>query len=384
MFHQMYPNAFVSMPGQPAQQSSTQQQQDMEEIDLVPGTQYDVLKHLDQTPAKISILELIKRSQTHQDALRAFLQRVMVSEDMNPDNLPSVLSIVNRGSTITFSDGELAASEARKMPLCVTLTINKPTPTTIAAYDNSRLACHGIVTLQAELGPLVMSNEFYVLNIDHTYKAILGCSWIESLEPPTSFLPPSTQPIFLPSPKTSAPRHISLPTQCPQLPTFPPPTSNVETMSRSGSRRVVFSPDVNETPTVLLRSCTADRLATTGYQTRVVAAPSAAASTGSSFTHSLCRGAGHLPMRLFRYVGANVVRALCFISGCRSRSPSSSKVSPRTFSKRFAPPQEPHHTEAIEDCIKFINSSSRRSCWNAQPLTADEHLAHAKALPTSP
>ncbi|MQM06365.1 hypothetical protein Taro_039186 [Colocasia esculenta] len=214
MFHRMYPNASVSMPGQPAQQTSNQQQQDMEEIDPVLGTQYDILKHLDQTPAKISILELIKRSQTHQDALRAFLQRVMVSEDMNPDNLPSVLSIVNKGPTITFSDGELAAPEARKMPLCVTLTINKvaidvalvdtrasinvcplstlracniserqlqPTPTTIAAYDNSRRACHGIITLQAELGPLVMSVEFYVLNIDHTYKAILGSPWIESL-----------------------------------------------------------------------------------------------------------------------------------------------------------------------------------------------------------
>ena len=55
----------------------------MEELDPVPGTQYDILKHLDLTFAKISILELIKRSQTHQDALRAFLQRVMVSEDMN-------------------------------------------------------------------------------------------------------------------------------------------------------------------------------------------------------------------------------------------------------------------------------------------------------------
>ncbi|MQM20652.1 hypothetical protein Taro_053676 [Colocasia esculenta] len=122
MFHRMYPNASMPMPGQ---QTNNQQQQDTEEIDPAPETQYDILKHLDQTPAKISILELIKRSQTHQDALRTFLQRVMVSEDMNPDNLPSVLSIVNRGPTITFSDGDLAAPEARKMPLCVTLTINK-------------------------------------------------------------------------------------------------------------------------------------------------------------------------------------------------------------------------------------------------------------------
>ncbi|MQL89634.1 hypothetical protein Taro_022213 [Colocasia esculenta] len=55
------------------------------------------------------------------------------------------------------------------------------TPTTIAAYNNSRRSCHGMVTVQAELGPLVVTVDFYVLDIDPMFKAILGRPWLESL-----------------------------------------------------------------------------------------------------------------------------------------------------------------------------------------------------------
>ncbi|MQL94858.1 hypothetical protein Taro_027522 [Colocasia esculenta] len=120
-------------------------------------------------------------------------------------------------------------------------------------------------------------------------------------------------------------------------------------MSRSGSRRVLFSPDINEKPTVLLRSGTVGRSAAADRK-----------RVPSSSAYGLCRRAGYLPVRLFRYVGGNVVRALRFMS-CRGGS-ASAKVTPRTFPRRFSPPQESHHAEAIEDCIKFINSTSRRSC----------------------
>ncbi|MQM09555.1 hypothetical protein Taro_042430, partial [Colocasia esculenta] len=146
--------------------------------------------------------------------IRTLRDQVMVNEDMKPENFLSVLSIVTRGPTITFADSELAPPEARRMPLCVSLTINKvaidatlvdteasinvcplstlrsrniserrlhPTPTTIAAYDNSRRACHGVVSLQTELRPLVMTIDVYVLDIDPTFKAILGRPWIEAL-----------------------------------------------------------------------------------------------------------------------------------------------------------------------------------------------------------
>ncbi|MQL70849.1 hypothetical protein Taro_003153 [Colocasia esculenta] len=133
---------------------------------------------------------------------------------MLADKLPSALAMVTRGPTIIFAESELAPPEARRLPLCVTLVINhvavgaalvdtgasinvcplstlracdlsegmlRLTPTTIAAYDNSRRSCHGMVTVQAELGPLAITVDFYILDIDPMFKAILGRPWLEAL-----------------------------------------------------------------------------------------------------------------------------------------------------------------------------------------------------------
>ncbi|MQL77159.1 hypothetical protein Taro_009567 [Colocasia esculenta] len=201
-------------PKLPQQQQAQQPAQDEGVIEPLLGTHYDILKHLDHVPAKISILELIKKSKECQEALRDFLQKVVVNEDMLADKLPSALAMVTRGPAITFAESELAPPEARRLPLCVILVINhvavgaalvdtgasinvcplstlracdlsegmlRPTPTTIAAYDNSRRSCHGMVTVQAELGPLAVTVDFYVLDIDPMFKAILGRPWLEAL-----------------------------------------------------------------------------------------------------------------------------------------------------------------------------------------------------------
>ncbi|MQL86317.1 hypothetical protein Taro_018857, partial [Colocasia esculenta] len=164
----------------PQQQQAQQQAQDEGLIEPLPGTHYNILKHLDHVPAKISILELIKKFKEHQEALRNFLQSVVVNEDMMADKLPSALAMVTRRPAITFTESELAPPEARRLPLCVTLVINhiavgaalvdtgasinvcplstlracdlsesmlRTTPTTIAAYDNSRRSCHGMAIL---------------------------------------------------------------------------------------------------------------------------------------------------------------------------------------------------------------------------------------------
>ncbi|MQL86502.1 hypothetical protein Taro_019034 [Colocasia esculenta] len=69
----------------------------------------------------------------------------MVNENMSPDNLPFVLSIVIKGPTITFSEGELAPPEARRMPLCVTLTINKVKQQKLLEAPGSWGGCAGCV-----------------------------------------------------------------------------------------------------------------------------------------------------------------------------------------------------------------------------------------------
>src|SRR5262249_53225809 len=56
----------------------------------------------------------------------------------------------------------------------------KPTPTTVAAYDNTRRPCHGTIDVRLELGPLVIPVTFYIVDIDPAYKAILGRTFLSA------------------------------------------------------------------------------------------------------------------------------------------------------------------------------------------------------------
>src|SRR5262249_40418094 len=78
-FHRRYPQ-------QPQPQANATEPAEAEEE---PISIYDLLKQLDQTPAKITILDLIRRSRSHQKEMYKFLQKVMVDE-----NLPQKGSLV--------------------------------------------------------------------------------------------------------------------------------------------------------------------------------------------------------------------------------------------------------------------------------------------------
>src|SRR5262249_21347276 len=56
----------------------------------------------------------------------------------------------------------------------------KPTPTTVAAYDNTRRPCHGTIDIKLELGPLLIPATFYIVDIDPAYKAILGRTFLSA------------------------------------------------------------------------------------------------------------------------------------------------------------------------------------------------------------
>ena len=84
---------------------------------------YDILQHMDRTPAWISILELIKRSKFHQEVLSQFLQKVMVLENLPAKQISSVLMSLSLTPTISFYEHELAPKEIRNLPVCVTLLI---------------------------------------------------------------------------------------------------------------------------------------------------------------------------------------------------------------------------------------------------------------------
>src|SRR5262249_35480668 len=202
-FHRRYPQT-----QQP--QANTAEPTEAEEE---PTSMYDLLKQLDQTPAKITILDLIRRSRSHQEEMYKFLQRVMVDESLPPERIIGALLTFHNGPLITFSDEELAPRELRTLPLCIVFAFNgtlvdstlidtrasvnvcplstmrlcgisesemKPTSTTVAAYDNTRRPCHGTIDIKLELGPLVIPATFFIVDIDPAYKAILGRTFLSA------------------------------------------------------------------------------------------------------------------------------------------------------------------------------------------------------------
>ncbi|KAG7949523.1 hypothetical protein I3843_13G067100 [Carya illinoinensis] len=69
-----------------------------------------------------------------------------------------------------------------------------------------------------------------------------------------------------------------------------------------------------------------------------------------------------LPMRFLKQLAAQVVRTLHSASIRRRHSPNDSSLG---RSKPFVAPVDSQRTEAIEDCIEFINSSSSFSRSNS-------------------
>ncbi|MQM00555.1 hypothetical protein Taro_033293, partial [Colocasia esculenta] len=176
------------------------------------GTEYDILQHLDKTPARVSILELIWRSPSHQSTLLQFLQKIMVNDDLPPSGVTNAILCLTQGPSISFSDKDLVTPECRSLPLCLTVNLNGvsvdstlidtgasihvcPVKTlkqlglgegdlekncsTIAAYDNSKRVAKGKISLKLGIGPVIMSTEFLVLDVDPAYKAILGRPLLE-------------------------------------------------------------------------------------------------------------------------------------------------------------------------------------------------------------
>ena len=136
----------------------------------------------------------------------------MVNDDISPEQVSTAIMTVTKGPMISFFDEDLALVESRSLPLCLTIVINntlvdstlvdtgasinvcpistlrmtnvsekeiEPATTSVVAYDSSKRAVHGKIMLRVGLGPLSMSILFFVIDIDPTFKAILGHPWIE-------------------------------------------------------------------------------------------------------------------------------------------------------------------------------------------------------------
>ena len=154
---------------------------------------------MDRTLAQISILELIKKSKSHQEVLSQFLQKVMVLDNIPAEQISSVLMSVSPTLTISFHEHELAPKEIQNLPVYVTLLICgvavdnvlvdieasvcvaliitlrrcgvkeaelSQNTISISAFDNTKRPSLGAIALTVEIGPLSMPIEFHVVDVD--------------------------------------------------------------------------------------------------------------------------------------------------------------------------------------------------------------------------
>ena len=100
------------------------------------SSSYDILQHINRTPAQISILELIKKSRSHQEVLSQFFQKVTILENLAAKQISSVLMSLSPTPIISFYEHELVLKEIRNLPVCVTLLIRRVSITVASKKPN--------------------------------------------------------------------------------------------------------------------------------------------------------------------------------------------------------------------------------------------------------
>ncbi|KAF8031998.1 hypothetical protein BT93_D1034 [Corymbia citriodora subsp. variegata] len=116
-------------------------------------------------------------------------------------------------------------------------------------------------------------------------------------------------------------------------------------MSRKASKRVSFSPDIDDRPAILLEY---GGSAKDGRGRKRVAA---------TWSFRLAKELQFSPSGFLRRLGDKATKVLRCVSSGRSSRKVSSSAPQLMRSRSLADQSESHRAEAIEDCIKFLNSS---------------------------
>ncbi|KAI4313361.1 hypothetical protein L6164_026347 [Bauhinia variegata] len=121
-------------------------------------------------------------------------------------------------------------------------------------------------------------------------------------------------------------------------------------MSRK-SKRVCFSPNVNEKPTMFLKNGSGGgggRLL--GNRKKII----------GTWTSRLPKEAKLSPVRFLLRLGAKVARAIRVVSVRRKASRSKVSSSSFVWTRSSSDHTDSHRVEVVEDCIEFLHSSSSR------------------------
>ncbi|XP_069145683.1 uncharacterized protein [Solanum lycopersicum] len=173
---------------------------------------YSIVKHLEKTPAQISVWALLMSSWSHRQALMKASNDTYVPSGTSSDNVAAMIHQVIRGHRISFCDDELPAEgRAHKKALHITVISRGKIVNRVLVDDGSGLnICPlstlkqlrfdlgkleqnqvnvrvfvgvqretlGAVTMTIQMGPAGFEAKFQVLYIDTSYNLFLGRPFI--------------------------------------------------------------------------------------------------------------------------------------------------------------------------------------------------------------
>ncbi|XP_015068884.1 uncharacterized protein LOC107013502 [Solanum pennellii] len=173
---------------------------------------YSIVKHLEKTPAQISVWALLMSSWSHRQALMKALDDTYVPSGTSSDNVAAIIHRVIQGHRISFCDDELPAEgRAHNKALHITVVcrgkiVNRvlvddgsglnicPLSTlkqlrfdlgkleqnqvNVRAFNGVQRDTLGAVNLTIQMGPAEFEAKFQVLDIDTSYNLLLGRPFI--------------------------------------------------------------------------------------------------------------------------------------------------------------------------------------------------------------
>ncbi|XP_069155857.1 uncharacterized protein [Solanum lycopersicum] len=173
---------------------------------------YSIVKHLEKTPAQISVWALLMSSQSHRQALMKALDDTYVPSGTSSDNVAAMIHQVIRGHRISFCDDELPVEgrshnkalhitvicrgkvvncvlvdDGSGLNICPLTTLRQlnfdlgkleQNQVNVRAFDGVQRYTLGAVTLTLQMGPAEFSVQFQVLDIDTSYNLLLGRPFI--------------------------------------------------------------------------------------------------------------------------------------------------------------------------------------------------------------
>jgi len=182
---------------------------------IIQQSEFKIIKQLNKTPARVSLLKLLMSSEPHRALLVKVLNETLESQDISVEGFEGIVNNITTNNYLTFTKEDIPikgqgnnralhvsfksmdhivakvlidnGSSLNVMPkgMLEKLPFNashlRPSSMVVRAFDGSRREVRGEIDLPVQIGPHTCQVTFQVMDINPTYSCLLGRPWIHSV-----------------------------------------------------------------------------------------------------------------------------------------------------------------------------------------------------------